>query len=157
MLDHACRRDQIWLPHLRWRLDDLQLRGRPAVPRVRALVDRDRRRGEGESCLESEGLRRITEAGLALPRCQVARVRADGRRARVDLLWDEARLVAELDGHETHATRRHRQADAERAAALELAGWRVISFTYEDVTERPSYVIATIAAHLAQRAPSQSV
>lgn len=156
VLDHACRRGQIWLPHLRWRLDDLQTNGRPGVPRLRALVDRDSRWGPGESWLETEGFRRIADAGLPLPRCQVGCSRADGRRARVDLVWDEARLVVELHGHETHATRRQRQADAERAAALELAGWRVISFTYEDVTERPSYVVATIAAHLDQCAPSHS-
>jgi hypothetical protein len=150
-LDHACRRGLIWVPHLRWRLDDLQIRGRRGVPRVRALVERADRWGTGESWLETEGLRRIAEAGLPLPRCQVTLARPGGGRARVDLLWDEACLVAELAGHETHATRRARQADAERMAALELAGWRVLTFTYEDVAERPDYVVATIAAHLAAR------
>jgi len=151
VLDHACRRGLIWLPHLRWRLDDLQIRGRRDIPRVRALVERGDRWGNGESWLETEGYRRIAEAGLPLPRCQVVLARPGGRRARVDLFWDCAQLVAELDGHATHATRRDRQASAERAAALELAGWRVISFTFEDVTERPEYVVATIAAHLAAR------
>jgi hypothetical protein len=155
-LDHACRRGQIWVPHLRWRLDALQACGRPGIPRLRALVDGGTRWGDGESWLETEGLRRIVEAGLPVPRCQVVRRRADGRRARVDLFWDDARLVAELNGHATHATRRDLQADAERAAALELAAWRVVSFTYEDVTERPGYVVDTIAAHLAQRLPRDS-
>jgi very-short-patch-repair endonuclease len=155
VLDHACRRGQIWLPHLRWRLDDLQIRGRKDLPRVRALVDSGIRFGDGESWLETEGLRRITEAGLPLPRCQVKRAAGNGRWARVDLFWDAARLIVELDGHATHATRRARQADAERDAALELAGWRVVRFTYEDVTERPDHVVATIAAHLAQLHPAR--
>jgi len=155
VLDHACRRGLIWVPHLRWRLDDLKIRGRRGLTALRELIDRGDRWGHGETWLETEGFRRIAEAGLPLPRCQVKRTRPDGRRLRVDLFWDDARLVAELNGHETHATRRDRQVDAERTAALELTGWRVISFTYEDVTQRPDYVIATIAAHLVQRRSPQ--
>jgi very-short-patch-repair endonuclease len=71
-------------------------------------------------------------------------LRHSGGRARVDLLYDESRLVIEADGHATHATRRQRQADAERAARLTAAGWRVARFTYEDVVERPAYVADTI-------------
>jgi hypothetical protein len=54
----------------------------------------------------------------------------------------------QLHGHGTHATRRDRQARAERAARLGLDGWRVVPFTYEDVTERPDYVVAMIRAYL---------
>jgi very-short-patch-repair endonuclease len=57
-------------------------------------------------------------------------------------------LVVEPDGHGTHATRRDRQAGAERAARLGLAGWRVVPFTYGDVTERPDYVVSMIRAYL---------
>lgn len=68
--------------------------------------------------------------------------------ARVDAVYDEARLVVELDGHATHTTRRQRQADAERDARLMAEGWRVVRFTYEDVTERPGYVADTIRSLL---------
>jgi len=149
VLDHASRRGLIWVPHLRWRLTELRDHGRHGIPRLQALVD-DHDRARSGSWLETEGLRRIAEAGLPLPRCQV-RLRAGGRRPRVDLFWDHALLVAELNGHATHATRRALQGDAERAAALELEGWRVIAFTYEDVVERPDYVVTTIASHLADR------
>ena len=70
------------------------------------------------------------------------------RSTHVDLLYDEPRLIIEVDGHATHSTRRQRQHDAEREAALVASGWRVIRFTYEDVTERPAYVAATIRQHL---------
>ena len=83
-----------------------------------------------------------------MPRCQVELRKAGGGIARVDLFWEEARLVVELDGHGTHATRRDRQAAAERAARLGLEGWHVVSFTYEDVTERPGYVVAMIRTYL---------
>jgi very-short-patch-repair endonuclease len=78
------------------------------------------------------------------------RLRGGARRAiaRVDLFWDDARLVVELDGHRTHSTRRDRQRGAERACRLGLAGWRVVTFTYEDVVERPDHVADMIRRHL---------
>ncbi len=153
VLDHAERRGQIWRPHLRWRLDALRRRGRPGLPALAALLDRTDGRPLGDSWLEQEAIRILTSAGLPVPRVQVTmRRRADGsgpRIARVDLFWDEERLVVELDGHGSHATRRDRQRGAERAAELGLAGWRVVTFVYEDVVERPGHVVETIRAHLA--------
>jgi very-short-patch-repair endonuclease len=70
------------------------------------------------------------------------------------MFWDDARLVAELAGHGTHATRRRRQSDAERAARLGLQDWRVVEFTYEDVVERPTYVVDMIRAYLDKAGPS---
>ena len=151
VLDHAERRGQIWRPHLRWRLDALRRSGRPGLPLLAALLDRTDGRPLGDSWLEQEAIRIVTQAGLPVPRAQVTlRRRADGsgrRIARVDLFWDEQRLVVELDGHGTHATRRERQHGAERAAQLGLAGWRVVGFVYEDVVERPTYVVDTIRQH----------
>jgi very-short-patch-repair endonuclease len=87
-------------------------------------------------------------AGLPVPRVQVRQRKAGGGIARVDLFWDDANLVVELAGHGTHSTRRQRQSDAERAPRLGLQGWTVVEFTYEDVVERPGYVIDTIRAYL---------
>lgn len=148
-LDGAERDGKVWRPHLRWRLDDLRSQGRRGVPQLTALLDRTEGRPLGESWLEQQALRLIRDAGLPVPRCQVKMHKAGGGIARVDLAWDEARLVVELDGHGTHATRRQRQADAERSARLGLSGWRVVRFTYEDVTERPGYVVDVIRQHLA--------
>lgn len=149
-VDDVERRGLVWRPHLRWRLDELGRRGRTGVPQLRALLDATDGRPLGDSWLEQEAIRLVVGAGLPVPRCQVRLRKAGGGIARVDLLWHAARLAVELNGHGTHATRRQRQADAERAARLALAGWRVIAFTYEDVTERPEHVVTMIAAHLAQ-------
>ena len=78
-------------------------------------------------------------AGLPLPRIQVSVVSGPGgKRYRLDGTYDEHDLVVEVDGHATHATRRQRQADAERDARLLAAGRRVVRFTYEDLVERPA-------------------
>ena len=84
-----------------------------------------------------------------IPRTSASRSdKHGGGIARVDLWWDEARLVAEVEGHRTHSSRRHRQADHERAARLGLTEHRVIGFTYEDVRERPDHVVSIIRAYL---------
>jgi hypothetical protein len=148
VLDGAERDGLVWRPHLRWRLEQLRRHGREGVPQLTSLLDRTEGRPLGEGWLEQEALRLIQHAGLPVPRCQVHLRKARGGVTRVDLMWEEARLIVELDGHGTHATRRQRQADAERSARLMLAGWRVVRFTYEDVVERPDYVIQTLRKYL---------
>lgn len=156
VLDHAELRNQIWRPQLRWRLDGLRRQGRPGIPALVELLDRTEGRPLGDSWLEQEAIRLVTHSGLPWPRVQVKlRKRAGSARkviARVDLFWDDVRLVAELAGHGTHATRRDRQTGAERAARLGLERWRLVEFTYEDVVERPHYVVQTLRSYLAQAA-----
>jgi len=147
-LDDAERRGLTWRPHLRWRIDALRRCGRPGVPALAELLDRTDGRPLGDSWLEQSGIRLIVSAGLPVPRVQVKQRKAGGGIARVDLFWDDARLIVELAGHGTHSTRRRRQSDAERAARLGLEDWQVVEFTYEDVVERPGYVIDMIRAYL---------
>jgi very-short-patch-repair endonuclease len=93
----------------------------------------------GESRLERRFLAMVRRTGLASPQRQV--VHRDGRRfvARVDFLFGPD-LVVEVAGHGAHAGRRQRQRDAQRHTELTLAGRRVLTFTYEDVSERPEWV-----------------
>jgi len=58
----------------------------------------------------------------------------------VDFFWLEARLIVELDGRATHDTRRAFQADRDRDGRLAVAGYRVVRFTWWDVTRRPAVV-----------------
>jgi very-short-patch-repair endonuclease len=148
VLDHAERRNLVWRPHLRWRLDALRRSGRPGLSALATLLDRTEGRPLGDSWLEQEAIRVVARSGLPVPRVQVKRRQAGGGIARVDLCWDDAGLIVELAGHATHSTRRDRQRDAERAARLRLAGWRLVEFTYEDVVERPGYVAEMIRSHL---------
>jgi very-short-patch-repair endonuclease len=68
----------------------------------------------------------------------------DGRSvARVDFVCPGG-LIVEVAGHATHATRRQRQVDAQRTTELTLKGGRVLTFTYDDVHHRPSWVVAQL-------------
>ena len=132
-------------------------RGRPGLPALAALLDRTEGRPLGDSWLEQEAIRLITHAGLPVPRgpgppastTPAGRIGRSG--ARVDLLWEDNRLVAEISGQETHASRQTTvQAEAERGSDLGSRGTGgVVTFVYEDVVERPAYVVDRIRAHLA--------
>lgn len=103
-----------------------------------ALVDTG-----GESRLERMFLRLVREAGL--PRPVLQRTFRDGTRvvARVDACFPGG-LVVELAGHGTHSTRRELQVDAQRHTELTLRGLRVLTFRYEDVRDRSTWVVARL-------------
>jgi Protein of unknown function (DUF559) len=124
--------------------------GRPAVSKILDVVPERPRRVVEETWLEAKIFRLIAEAGLPPPRPQ-ARLRHSGGKARVDLAYDEARLLVEVDGHGTHSTRQERRSDAERDVRLTIQRWRVARFTREDVVDRPDYVVGALRRLLAIR------
>jgi len=94
----------------------------------------------GESMLERRFLALFRHASIERPTTQ--RVFRDGTRtiARVYAFFSGS-LVVEVAGHGTHATRSQRQIDAQRHTELTLLGLRVLTFTYEDVMDRPEWLL----------------
>jgi hypothetical protein len=123
---------------------------RPSVNGSRMLVDALVDTG-GESRLERWFLRLVREAGIIRPILQ--KTYRDGSRivARVDAYFAGG-LVVEVSGHGTHASRRQRQIDAQRRTELTLRGLHVVTFTYEDVRDRPAWVIGRLREALAMSA-----
>ena len=68
----------------------------------------------------------------------------DGGGAEADLLYREQRLIAEADGRDPHTIRRAFDGDRRRDARLMLLGWRVVRFTWHQITGEPAYVAATL-------------
>ena len=107
-----------------------------------ALVDTG-----GESRLERWFLRLVRQAGL--PRPMLQKVFRSGTRtvARVDAFFPGG-LVVEVAGHGTHSSRRQIQSDTQRQTELTLRGLRWITFTYNDVRDRPAWVVARLVEAL---------
>lgn len=125
---------------LRRRFAELRRRG---LSGTRAL-DRVLDGAGGHSRLERTFLELVGRAGLPRPTCQRI-VRAGGRFvARTDFTFEGTPLVCEVAGHATHASRRQRQRDEQRRTELQLLGALVLTFTYEDVAERPAWVLGVL-------------
>lgn len=144
-MDSAIRRGWTSELYLQRRFAELRGSGLAGAARVERLLGLS----GVESRLERDFLRLIRRAGLPEPLVQVVH-RQDGRTiARVDCQFGD--VVVELAGHGSHATRRQRQRDAQRHTELTLAGLRVITFTSQDVHERPDWVVAQLRRALAPR------
>jgi very-short-patch-repair endonuclease len=70
----------------------------------------------------------------------------------VDFSWPAHRLIVETDGFATHGTRRAFERDRERDRLLLLAGWRVVRFTWRQVTDKPAVVASTVRSLLTRDA-----
>jgi very-short-patch-repair endonuclease len=67
---------------------------------------------------------------------------------RVDFVWRDVRLVVEVDGYRYHRAPSRFEADRERDVTLRLKGWRVLRFTWRQVTERAAWVAAAVTWEL---------
>ena len=70
-----------------------------------------------------------------------------------DFVCHAAKLVIELDGGQ-HFSDHAEQADAARSAVIEANGYRVLRFSNHDVMTNRTGVLETIAAAVAERAPT---
>lgn len=77
-------------------------------------------------------------------------VTVGGRRYRIDVAFSRARIAVEIDGRAFHGHDRF-QSDRTRQNALVGAGWLLLRYTWEDLTQRPDQVVREIRAALAER------
>jgi very-short-patch-repair endonuclease len=114
------------------------------VPLLRKLLDDE----IGPSFTRSEAEEKLLDitrkAGLPQPELNVT---VHGHE--VDFLWRSARLVAEVDGYAFHASARSFAADRRRDAELTAAGYRVLRFTWADVTGGRLATVVRLAQALA--------
>jgi very-short-patch-repair endonuclease len=120
------------------------------VASLRAIANDRSRHGVPESDLEGDAVRLLRSYGLPEPVRQL-RERAWSRNVRFDLAYPRQRVGIELDGRAPHWGRDVWQADHDRDNATELAGWRVLRFTWWDIPERPLYVVLVVASALGLR------
>jgi hypothetical protein len=108
--------------------------------------------GRAESALETIVRLLLVRAGLAPETLQLRLFDHDGRcYARLDLAWPSRMLAVEADGREYHDRPEALYRDRRRQNELELAGWTVLRFTWDDILYRPQWVIRQVAAALALR------
>ncbi len=101
------------------------------------------------SRLEALLLRVLDRAGLPRP---VLQYPLPGRRrpeGAVDAAYPDHKLLIEADSRRHHTRVRDFEVDRERDNLAMLAGWRVLRFTWADLTKRPEWVVACVRQALA--------
>ena len=73
----------------------------------------------------------------------------EGDGAEADFVYGKRNLIVEVDGRDPHTTRKAFRSDRRRDPRLMLLGWRVVRFTWQQVTFEPAYVAATLRGLLA--------
>jgi Protein of unknown function (DUF559)/Transcriptional regulator, AbiEi antitoxin len=145
-VDNCLARGAVTLPLLVAITKDLAARGRTGIGLMRDLLDA---RGAGyvapESELEARFLDLVTAAGLPTPRLQLPTGDDQDVVGRVDCAYPHAKLLVELDSRRHHTARLDWESDRARDNRLVAAGWRVLRFTWDDVTRRPDQVTAALS------------
>ena len=153
VLERACDQAEV-LRLLDWAaMEDLlsRARGHAGVRKLRAVLEtghvgRDITRTE----LEQRFLPLCRGADLPPPEVNAWMALAR-EEMQVDFLWRRHRVIVEVDGFATHRTRQAFQRDRRRDQLLTLAGWRVIRFTWDDVTKDPARVIDVLRKLMSHR------
>ncbi len=145
VLDEAKRRGITSYEDVSWRLESLARRGKPGVTRLRSVL-RPRLGGfvVSESTLETRLHYLIFTSALPVPTSQYRPPWLKSTNGRVDIAYVDQKLIVEGDSQRWHGTPEFFQADRHRDNLAQLAGWRILRFTWEDITLRPSYVVESI-------------
>ena len=122
-------------------IDDALARsnGRRGAPRLQKAIAGYEETAAREG-LEERFLKWIKGARLPLP--QVNQWIGD---KEVDFIWPEHGLIVETDGYADHGGPNARSKDRRRDRELQLDGWRVIRFTWDDDRQ---VVVRTLEAFL---------
>jgi very-short-patch-repair endonuclease len=121
--------------------------GRRGAGRLKALLLDDAVEVITRSELEERFIALCRAASLPLPEVNT-RIDANGTTYEVDFLWRDRRLVAETDGWGPHRTRAAFESDRRRDADLLIAGFRVVRFTWRQITREPVAVATTLRSVL---------
>ncbi len=120
-------------------------KGKPGVAMLRRLLEErgmDTRAVDSE--LERRFLRLITDAALPVPETQFRAPWLSPIGGRIDFAYPDRRLVVEVDGRRWHALSTAFESDRVRDNAAQLAGWRVLRFTWKMVVDEPLQVVSVL-------------
>lgn len=96
------------------------------------------------SVLERFAAEALRVAGMPPGEWNVAISDRRGWVREVDLCFRQQCLIVEFDGLRHHEQRATAQRDRATDRRLQLAGWTIMRFTWRDVTERPTAMVAEI-------------
>ena len=100
--------------------------------------------GGAESPLESIARVAFADCGLPPPELQVWLGGTSEPVGRVDFYWKQYRTIAEVDGAIKYADPQRARAQLRRDSLLREDGFEVVHFTWQQITQTPEHVAASI-------------
>ena len=89
----------------------------------------------------------MRQFGLPEPSRQAGRKDQRGRQRWIDVMWDDWKVMVEIDGAQ-HIDARQYWDDMDRGNGFQIDGYRVLRFPAWVVRQRPDYVAAEIIGAL---------
>ena len=119
-------------------------RGHPGSARLRSAIERHMPElARTLSPLEDVFFLLCEREGIPLPEPN-----AEIGSYMVDALWEDRRLIVELDGVAAHSSPDQRRRDEVRAAHLRGLGYTLLRFTWHDVVRRPAATAEAVRSAL---------
>ncbi|MPZ91369.1 MAG: DUF559 domain-containing protein [Actinobacteria bacterium] len=145
VLDDCLYRGVVELGRIQARLEVLGGPGRPSTRTLRELLEvRGNQLAMPLTVLENRFLEVLRRGGLDEPDSQVS-VESDAHKTwRLDFAYPHQKVLIEVDGRRFHAARRRQRNDMRRDNVMNVRGWTVLRFTWEDVVTEPEYVLGLV-------------
>jgi very-short-patch-repair endonuclease len=124
--------------------------GRRGATTVRAILASRAPVGITQNEFEELFVAFLDEHGLPRPRLN-ATLSIRGRFLEPDCMWEEQRLLVELDGRAVHGTERAFEGDRQRDRVLLAEGWRSTRVTWRQLRDEPAAIAADLRELLALR------
>ena len=142
VLDDCLHRGLIEPGRIHARMDEL---GGPGRPSIRALKEMLAVRGNQLAMpltvLENKFLNILRKGGIDEPEAQVSVESDTETKWRLDFAYPGHKVLIEVDGRRYHAARQRQKNDMRRDNVMNVRGWTVLRFTWEDVVNDPEYVL----------------
>lgn len=149
VLDRALSSGSVGLENLADLFASLARRGKPGTTVMRRLLEK---RGQDyvppDTVLEQRLLSVIESGGLPRPTPQFTPPWLAPTAGRVDLAYPEHKLIIEGDSRKWHLLMESFETDRQRDNQAQLAGWRILRFTWRQIMEEPETIIASVTAAL---------
>lgn len=120
----------------------------PGIARTKRLLSSVDRRSESPG--ETLSRLAIAAAGLPVPEPQVELL-LGGRRARVDFMWAEHRVVGEFDGRVKYGSPDDLWQEKQREDAIRRQGYDVVRWVWSEVHPDPDRMVERLRRALARR------
>ena len=142
VLDDCLHRGLVELGRIHARIEELGGPGRPSIRDLKKMLSvRGNQLEMPLTVLENKFLNVLRKGGIEEPETQVSVESDKETKWRLDFAYSGHKVLIEVDGRRYHAARRSQRNDMRRDNVMNVRGWTVLRFTWEDVVHDPQYVL----------------